>query len=86
MPETNYRTRGSFACLLACIFFFFFFFFFLDTGFLCVALAVLDGTYSVDQAGLELRNPPKRQLSTTISAKPLTLCPKPASCGTELGD
>jgi biotin carboxylase len=30
-------------------------FWFFDTGFLCVALA---GTHSVDQAGLELRNPP----------------------------
>jgi hypothetical protein len=29
---------------------------FFETGFLCVALAVLD--HSVDQAGLELRNPP----------------------------
>jgi hypothetical protein len=32
-------------------------FLFFETGFLCVALAVL-GTHSVDQAGLELRNPP----------------------------
>jgi hypothetical protein len=30
-----------------------------ETGFFCVALAVLELTlYSVDQAGLELRNPP----------------------------
>jgi hypothetical protein len=28
-----------------------------ETEFLCIALAVL-GTHSVDQAGLELRNPP----------------------------
>jgi hypothetical protein len=28
-----------------------------ETGLLCVVLAVL-GTHSVDQAGLELRNPP----------------------------
>jgi hypothetical protein len=34
---------------------FFFFFFFYEIGFLCVALADT-GTYSVDQAGLELRN------------------------------
>jgi hypothetical protein len=33
------------------------FFFFFETGFLCVALAVLE-SHSVDQAGLELRNPP----------------------------
>ncbi|GAB1290607.1 Predicted gene 11032 [Apodemus speciosus] len=26
--------------------------------FICVPLAVLDRTHSVDQAGLELRNPP----------------------------
>jgi hypothetical protein len=32
------------------------FFFFFETGFLCVALAVW--THFVDQAGLELRNPP----------------------------
>jgi hypothetical protein len=32
------------------------FFFFSETGFLCVALAVL-GTHFVDQAGLELTNP-----------------------------
>jgi hypothetical protein len=31
-------------------------FFFSETGFLCVALAVLELT--VDQAGLKLRNPP----------------------------
>jgi hypothetical protein len=31
--------------------------FFFKTGFLCVALAVLELTF-VDQAGLELRNPP----------------------------
>jgi hypothetical protein len=41
-----------------------FFFFFLDflrffeTGFLCIALAVLELTYSVDQTGLKLRNLP----------------------------
>ena len=41
-------------------FFFFLFLFFLvfETGFLCVALAGCPGTHSVDQAGLELRNPP----------------------------
>jgi hypothetical protein len=38
-------------------FFGFFFFWFLETGFLCIALAVLELTHSVDQAGLELRNP-----------------------------
>ena len=32
-------------------------FWFFETGFLCIALAVLE-THSVDQAGLELRNPP----------------------------
>jgi hypothetical protein len=35
----------------------FFFFWFFETGFLCIALAVLELTL-VDQAGLELRNPP----------------------------
>jgi hypothetical protein len=44
-------------------FFFFFLFFvfvclFFETGFLCVALAVLELAHFVDQAGLELRNPP----------------------------
>jgi hypothetical protein len=33
------------------------FFFFFETGFLCIALAVLE-THSVDQASLELRNSP----------------------------
>jgi hypothetical protein len=33
------------------------FFFFFETGFLCIALAVLE-LNSVDQAGLELRNLP----------------------------
>ena len=37
---------------------FFFFFWFFETGFLCVALAVLELTHSVDQAGLKLRNLP----------------------------
>ena len=44
-----------------CSFFFFFFFWFFETGFLCVALAVLELTFLmvfVDQAVLELRNPP----------------------------
>jgi hypothetical protein len=36
---------------------FFFLFWFFETGFLCVALAVLE-RHSVDQAGLELRNLP----------------------------
>jgi hypothetical protein len=40
-----------------CLFVFFFFLVFFKTGFLCVALAVLE-LHSVDQAGLELRNPP----------------------------
>jgi hypothetical protein len=39
-------------------FFLFFFFLFFETGFLCIALAVLELTHSVDQAGLKLRNPP----------------------------
>ncbi len=42
-----------FCCLFVCLFF--------ETGFLCIALAVLELTLfwnSVDQAGLELRNPP----------------------------
>jgi hypothetical protein len=47
---------------LVCFVFFFFFSFsfswFFETGFLCVALAVLEFTHFVDQAGLELRNPP----------------------------
>jgi hypothetical protein len=38
------------------LFFFFFFFWFFETGFLCVVLAVLE--LILDQAGLELRNPP----------------------------
>jgi hypothetical protein len=33
------------------------FFFFSETGFLCIVLAVLELNF-VDQAGLELRNPP----------------------------
>jgi hypothetical protein len=37
-------------------FFFFFFFRFFETGFLCSPGC--PGTHSVDQAGLELRNPP----------------------------
>ena len=36
------------------LFRFVFFFFFFETGFLCIVLAVLE----LDQAGLELRNPP----------------------------
>jgi hypothetical protein len=39
------------------LFLFFCFLFFFETGFLCIALAVLELTF-VDQAGLELRNPP----------------------------
>jgi len=39
-------------CLFVCLFVCFF-----ETGFLCIALAVL-GEYSVDQACLELRNLP----------------------------
>jgi hypothetical protein len=39
------------------IFYFYFFFVFFKTGFLHIALAVLELTF-VDQAGLELRNPP----------------------------
>jgi hypothetical protein len=31
---------------------------FFETGFLCVSLAILELTLYVDQAGLELRNPP----------------------------
>jgi hypothetical protein len=38
-------------------FFYFFYFWFFETGFLCIALAVLELTF-VDQAGLELRSPP----------------------------
>ena len=48
----------TFATLLHKSFFkIFFFFFFFETGFLCIALAVLE-LNSVDRAGLELRNPP----------------------------
>jgi hypothetical protein len=36
----------------------FFFFFFFETGLLCIALDVLELTHFVNQAGLELRNPP----------------------------
>jgi drug/metabolite transporter (DMT)-like permease len=32
--------------------------FFFETGFLCIALAVLERTHFVDQTGLKLRNPP----------------------------
>jgi hypothetical protein len=39
------------------LFFFFFFFWFFKTGFLCIAPGC-PGTHFVDQAGLELRNPP----------------------------
>jgi hypothetical protein len=39
------------------LFIFIFCFWFFETGFLCIALAVLELTF-VDQAGLELRNPP----------------------------
>jgi hypothetical protein len=44
---------GSFLpfCLFVCLFVFWFF----KTGFLCIALAVLELTH---QAGLEVRNPP----------------------------
>ena len=45
---------GFFQELLGLIFYLFIYF---KTGFLCVALAVLELTF-VDQAGLELRNPP----------------------------
>jgi hypothetical protein len=31
---------------------------FFETGFICIALAVLELTHFVDQADLELRNPP----------------------------
>ena len=41
--------------LFVCLFLFIGFF---ETGFLCVVLAVLELTHSVDQAGLELRNLP----------------------------
>ena len=41
-----------------CLFVFVFVFVFFETGFLCVALAVLELTLYVDQAGLKLRNPP----------------------------
>jgi hypothetical protein len=44
-------------CMGSMFFFSFLFFFFFETGFLCIALAVLE-THFVDQAGLELRNPP----------------------------
>jgi hypothetical protein len=44
-------------CLFFFFFFFFFFFGFSRQGF-SVALAVCPGTHFVDQAGLELRNPP----------------------------
>jgi hypothetical protein len=42
--------------VLFLVFFFFFFFWFFETGFLCSP--VCPGTHFVDQAGLELRNPP----------------------------
>ena len=35
-----------------------FFFFFFETGFLCATLIVLELNLYVDQAGLELRDPP----------------------------
>jgi hypothetical protein len=55
----------------------FFFFFFFETGFLCVAGC--SGTHFVDQAGLELRNPPAsasqvlgKACATTPDSKPLS--------------
>ena len=52
---------------------FLFLFLFFETGFLCIALAVLELTF-VDQAGLKLRNPPAllgfelRTLGRVVSA------------------
>jgi hypothetical protein len=46
----------SFLFFFFCFFFVFFFFLFFKTGFLCSPGC--PGTHFVDQAGLELRNPP----------------------------
>jgi hypothetical protein len=53
------------------IFFSFLLFFPPETGFLCVALAVLELT--VDQAGLKLRNPP----ASASQVLGLKVCPPP---------
>jgi hypothetical protein len=54
------------------LFFFFFFFWFFETGFLCVAQAALE--FTVDQAGLELRNPPA-SASRVLGLKACTTTP-----------
>ena len=58
LPEITNQTQvvkktASFSLSL-----FFFFFWFFKTGFLCIALAVLELALWTKQAGLELRNPP----------------------------
>ena len=61
--------------LLVYFFFFFFFFFFFNTGFICIARGVLcTGTHFVDQAGLELRNPPAYS-SRVLGLKSCTTTP-----------
>jgi hypothetical protein len=50
--------RQGFLFFVLGFFFFFFFFLVFEVGFLCIALAVLELTHFVDQAGLKLRNPP----------------------------
>jgi hypothetical protein len=66
-------------CMVFLVFFgffgffgFFWFFWFFETGFFCVALAVLE--LNLDQAGLELRNPPA-SASRVLGLKP---CPTTA--------
>jgi hypothetical protein len=51
----------------------FLFFWFFETGFLCIALAVL-GTHFVDQAGLKFRNPPA-SASRVLGLKALVTTP-----------
>jgi hypothetical protein len=63
--------------ILPALTFFFFFFLVFETGFLCIALAVLELTF-VDQAGLELRNPPA-SASPVLGLKACATTPGQAS-------
>jgi hypothetical protein len=53
--QNGIRASGCAGCSQTVFFFVFFFFF--ETGFLCIVLVGCPGTHSVDQAGLQLRNP-----------------------------
>jgi hypothetical protein len=59
MTEPENRFSGFLFCFVFFFFFFCFVLFFVsfDTGFFCIAPRC-PGTHFVDQAGLELRNPP----------------------------